>query len=501
MPDAPSGTTNELGLGEWADGKNPGAAALNANWVAIDAAVMGQGSSLPATYTVGKLYLKTGTTGHGVIYRNDGTFDVPSWTNILSIATTAIADISGLQAELDAKALASDLTTLDGEVIKKDGSVAMAAALDFGTHKGVNVANGTNPADIVNKGQLDAAVAAGLGALGTEIGVIMTKAVTVDPLGAGAALVWDVELVKKGPAAQHSNSSNPSQYVCQQAGRYDVLCQFQDLRANGSYVLCKVNGNTVLLGPAWPADNTGGDTWPLLATVLDLALNDVVEFFGYGISSPTGKNTVSNGFPRLSIFLRETNGAGGGDFKADGSIPMTGNLDAGSNKVIHVADGTASTDGVNKGQLDADVATLQAEIDALASGSLTTAEAENVTGTPADSSSGSFATVAGTLITLVLATTRTVILDALGAVLDSPDGNGFNGQLGIYVEGTYYTGTPAAWDSIYARYAAPVSCRKTLVLTAGTYHIYVAFRQANAGGKRGRLANSATYPTRISVTY
>lgn len=43
-------------------------------------------------------------------------------------------------------------------------------------------------------------------------------------------------------------------------------------------------------------------------------------------------------------------------FKKDGSIAMTGDLDAGNNKLVNVANGAAASDAVNKGQLDAAIA-------------------------------------------------------------------------------------------------------------------------------------------------
>jgi hypothetical protein len=43
--------------------------------------------------------------------------------------------------------------------------------------------------------------------------------------------------------------------------------------------------------------------------------------------------------------------------KRDGSVPLTGNLDAGANKITNGADGTANTDLVTKQQMDAAIAT------------------------------------------------------------------------------------------------------------------------------------------------
>lgn len=57
-------------------------------------------------------------------------------------------------------------------------------------------------------------------------------------------------------------------------------------------------------------------------------------------------------------------GAGTGDFKANGTVPMTGNLQMGGHKVTGLADGVEDSDAVNKGQLDAAVEDLTITTDA-----------------------------------------------------------------------------------------------------------------------------------------
>ena len=58
--------------------------------------------------------------------------------------------------------------------------------------------------------------------------------------------------------------------------------------------------------------------------------------------STIGTFTVYNG----------TNGTGAGDFMADGSVPMTGNLDMNGNRVTEVGTPTADTDAANKAYVD-----------------------------------------------------------------------------------------------------------------------------------------------------
>lgn len=63
-----------------------------------------------------------------------------------------------------------------------------------------------------------------------------------------------------------------------------------------------------------------------------------------------------------------TDGTGSGDFKADGSVPMTGDLNAGGHKIINVAAPTADGDAANKAYVDSVVDNV--EIVKTASGSV-----------------------------------------------------------------------------------------------------------------------------------
>lgn len=116
--------TNELLLSKFETGDNPGALKLNANLDKIDKAVMGHGDDLPANYTVGKLFLQVKAVGRGTIYRNEGTFSIPVWTNLLDVSNLAVADIAGLAATLATLAkrtyvftVPDALTTTDNDLI------------------------------------------------------------------------------------------------------------------------------------------------------------------------------------------------------------------------------------------------------------------------------------------------------------------------------------------------------------------------------------------------
>lgn len=69
--------------------------------------------------------------------------------------------------------------------------------------------------------------------------------------------------------------------------------------------------------------------------------------------APIGTFTVYNG----------QNGTGAGDFMADGSVPMTGNMDMNGNRVTEVGSPTADTDAANKAYVDQAVGGVQIATD------------------------------------------------------------------------------------------------------------------------------------------
>ena len=113
--------------------------------------------------------------------------DASAISNVPS-GNLAATDVQGalneLQSDIDNRAL-------DSVVIKKDGSVAFTANQSMGSNKLTSVANGTNPADAVNKSQLD---------------------------GVSAGLVWllpilDPDLIDANRAAQPGSPVNGDVYI------------------------------------------------------------------------------------------------------------------------------------------------------------------------------------------------------------------------------------------------------------------------------------------------
>lgn len=88
---------------------------------------------------------------------------------------------------------------------------------------------------------------------------------------------------------------------------------------------------------------------------------------GTGAPGTTDTYTAYNSENQAAGTIQVYNGMdglGAGDFKADGTVPMTGNLQMGQHRVTGVADATEDDDAVNKGQMDAALESVTVTTDA-----------------------------------------------------------------------------------------------------------------------------------------
>ena len=89
--------------------------------------------------------------------------------------------------------------------------------------------------------------------------------------------------------------------------------------------------------------------------------------WGTGAPGTTDTYTVKLSNGSIAGAFQVYNGAdgnGAGDFKADGSIPMTGNLQMGGNRVVGVGSAQESTDAVNKSDLEKAIQSVTITTDA-----------------------------------------------------------------------------------------------------------------------------------------
>ena len=121
-------------------------------------------------------------------------------------------------------------------------------------------------------------------------------------------------------------------------------------------------------GSSWLAlqDVTGvapveGENWMLLAQKGDqgASFTRMEKTAGTGapgtIDTYTAYNSEGQAAGTVQVY-NGMDGTGAGDFKADGTVPMTGNLQMAQHKITGVADATEDGDAVNKGQMDAGLA-------------------------------------------------------------------------------------------------------------------------------------------------
>jgi len=101
--------------------------------------------------------------------------------------------------------------------------------------------------------------------------------------------------------------------------------------------------------------NTAKRTYPeadetKLAGIESGATADVIDNATYG---PAWGSDTTGAATRKAIFDKIETLGGGGDFMADGSVPMTGNFQGGGHLITGIADGVAATDAATVGQLAA----------------------------------------------------------------------------------------------------------------------------------------------------
>lgn len=111
MPDAPIATTPYLGLGEWAEGANPGFEALNENWVLIDTELSRLNDLCAAIPTI----------------QTDVTALQTAVTALQGDMTAAQSDITALEA-----AVTSLTSALAGKVDSTDPRLTVVTALHDG---------------------------------------------------------------------------------------------------------------------------------------------------------------------------------------------------------------------------------------------------------------------------------------------------------------------------------------------------------------------------------
>ena len=121
-------------------------------------------------------------------------------------------------------------------------------------------------------------------------------------------------------------------------------------------------------GSSWMAlkDVTGvapaeGENWMLLAQKGDqgASFTRLEKTAGTGAPGTTDTYTAYNSEGQAAGTVQVyqgMDGTGAGDFKADGTVPMTGDLQMAQHKITGLADATENGDAVNKGQMDAALA-------------------------------------------------------------------------------------------------------------------------------------------------
>jgi hypothetical protein len=457
-------------LGKWADKAKPGAAALNNNWDLIDAAI---------------------TVLQGVAGTVLGKAEQTA-------VDAVIADLSDLEAEIAAAAY-----------IKADGTVAMAADLDLGGFKGVNAAAGTDPGDLIIRSQLDAAVAAGLGALSGSYAYALVKtAIDLDDAATGETspktFIGDTNIAAT-PSGLHSTSSNKTRFVASQDGFWAFNARVRVEDFGGATLTWWKNGSEAVEGVQPPTLHDVGLTTTLITDTLFIRLTagDYIELKVYGLTDASGTIKADSS---VSMLLLSANAVGGGDLKSDGSVPMVDPFDNGSQQSKNAADATDPTDLTTLQQVEAADADLQTQIDDLSGsvGAGMSGDERIFTGGDQAVSTGGWEVVtdgASAMQLVVASGTKFVVLKGHGtAQMDAAKSVAL--QLGISVQKNsdapvIYPGTMCL-DPLGYWVNGTVVAEKQLSLTAGTWTFRLVAKKAAGTTFNPSLAKSATLPAYLS---
>lgn len=470
MPDAPISNTATIDLGQWAEGAAPGAAALNSNWQKIDDAILVLQGAISA-------------------------IDVGSKADQSSLDAT--------QAELDA--LEADIVAAN--YVKADGTVSMAGDLQLDGFKVVNVSAGTNPGDVVNRAQLDAAVSAGLGALAGSYAYTLVKtAVDLDDAATGETspktFIGDTNLAAT-PASLHSTSSNKMQFVASQDGfwMFNARIKAKDF---GTVALTWWKNGAEAVESVMPAAlHDLGEGTVFITDILPIRLDagDYVELKVYGGVNASGTILADSS---ISMLLLSANAVGGGDLKADGSIPMTDPFDNGSQQSKNAGDGTDPTDLTTLQQVEALIQVVQDEVDAVTSGQLKAPEVE-LTGGDQAVSGTAWVEVSGSAIVKTFAATKEVVVHGEGTAI--PDfARRSNLQLGVKIQRTgdaavIYLGTRSWSTGLGDWMETPVTVHKQLSCVAGEWTFTLVIRQLASFGASTGLYKNADAPARLGLVF
>ncbi len=561
MPDDPIATTPTIGLSKWAEGADPGADALNVNWDTIDSAIEVLQSAIEAIDFTGKADQ--------------------------SALDAVVADLEALSDAIDAAVY-----------IKADGTVPMAADLDFDGFKAVNQGNGTDPGDGVNKGQLDAAItaaiSAGINAALGSIGYNFYRHHASRLLEGSGAGAWD----KRGGSSDATNGT-PSTLsepggVFQKWTSGGSSANIMGVGASGSPGATRPNRNpifhakfrtgsdltslrffvgfcygsgSVVQAPFWNTgvsmsamgfgfdssmdathwlsylqSTSGADAHVTGITIAadtvyylkmdasTYSVDGTIKFYINGVlaatrtpgSALTGTQDLDPHFMGINLtassrhyyvgpqhFQQDAEGDTDstdlqGDFRADGSIPMTGDLDLAGFKAINSGTATDPDDLVPLGQVEDMVQAVQDAVDAVSAGQLEVLETEATSGAQAFSGTG-WTVITGTSVVFTLGGTKKVAADAHGTFYT--DGlRRANSQIGLKFQktgdsATIYPGPLVDSQTLGNSSHVGLAMSKKLALAAGEWTVTMVAKQMRNLGWSTQVEKSADSPARVGVMY
>jgi len=357
MPDAPIANTPTIGLAQWAEGANPGFAALNTNWDLIDAAILDLQNTILTLTAALEADVEALEAADVTLQDNiDAALSAAEGYALAGDTAEAAARIASDNTEASTRsaadvAEAATRAAADLLFLLLDGTRKMTGDLDMDSHKIKKVTNGVADDEAVNVGQLNAAIAATEGLFG--IYEYCQAHASADLVTGTSPRTFEADTNDEiTDGDMHSTSSNKDRFVAQQDALYEFKARF---KVDGWYsagVQWYKNG-VLIARPAisqfLPAVGSNitflqDDLW------VNLDAGDYVTAEVFGLAMPdSGTILAGSSIQMLAVIA---NGVGGGDFFADGHVPLTGDIDGGGNEAINFADGASATSLATVGQVD-----------------------------------------------------------------------------------------------------------------------------------------------------
>ena len=269
--------------------------------------IIGLATPTETTDAATKQYVdSTVSSAGGGDFMANGSIPATGDFNMGSHKITALAEPTTTTDAATKQYVDNAVSGAGGGDFKADGSIPATGNFDMANHKITNVATPTETTDVANKSYVDNA--------------------DFLPL-TGGTLTGDLKVAADSASVTVEGNSG-------------VLVVKDNNQSSNNYIK--------LSASALSNEIACGAKLNFIANIVDFNSRRVT-----GIRTPTSNNDAAN----KAYVDNAVSGTGSGDFKADGSIPATGDFNMASHKITALAEPTTTTDAATKQYVDSSITT------------------------------------------------------------------------------------------------------------------------------------------------